>query len=150
MFGTQCVRVNVRSALLIVICFFLNGVKFSSTGNFGQSTTKSTEMFLHIFAQWFSKYWSCELSDLYVTKYFSDQSWISIRGPDQIRKSKKQHELELRCSDILESSKWRGRCAHAWFCADYIDNYSFFSTTKNRTESNGSILVFSNKQQCAM
>lgn len=33
MLGAQCVRVNTRSALLIVICLFLNGVKFSSTGN---------------------------------------------------------------------------------------------------------------------
>lgn len=32
MLGAQCVRVNTRSALLIVICLFLNGVKFSNTG----------------------------------------------------------------------------------------------------------------------
>lgn len=33
MLGTQCVRLNIRSALLIVLCFFLNGI-LSSNGLF--------------------------------------------------------------------------------------------------------------------
>lgn len=42
MFGTQCVRLNIRSALLIVVCFFLNGIKFSSTAyNHMDMPTKS-------------------------------------------------------------------------------------------------------------
>lgn len=42
MFGTQCVRLNIRSALLIVVCFFLNGIKFSSTGMTHTNTKQMT------------------------------------------------------------------------------------------------------------
>ncbi|XP_031627893.1 TM2 domain-containing protein almondex [Contarinia nasturtii] len=42
MFGIQCVRLNIRSALLIVMCFFLNGNKFSSSAyNQMEMPTKS-------------------------------------------------------------------------------------------------------------
>ncbi|XP_055317875.1 TM2 domain-containing protein almondex [Sitodiplosis mosellana] len=42
MFGSQCVRLNIRSALLIVVCFFLNGIKFTSTAhNHMEVPTKS-------------------------------------------------------------------------------------------------------------
>lgn len=33
MLGTQCVRLNIRSALLIVLCFFLNGILSSNAFN---------------------------------------------------------------------------------------------------------------------
>lgn len=41
MLGTQCVRLNIRSALLIVLCFFLNGILSSNGMYFNNDKIRS-------------------------------------------------------------------------------------------------------------
>lgn len=32
MIGARCVRLDIRSVILIILCFFFNGIKYSNTG----------------------------------------------------------------------------------------------------------------------
>lgn len=34
MIGARCVRLDVRSVILIILCFFFNGIKYSNTGKY--------------------------------------------------------------------------------------------------------------------
>lgn len=48
MLGTRCVRLNIRSVLLIVLCFFINGIKYSSTGTLPNALLQKWTRKIHL------------------------------------------------------------------------------------------------------